>query len=113
MNAEFPMTNDERMTKAKMPNGRRAFVIKSFGHSFVICLLTVIASASNAFACAACAGGKIDSAMTDGMNAGIFTLLGVIVFVLGGTASVGIYLARRASRMSQLAGSEPVAQPTI
>jgi hypothetical protein len=72
-----------------------------------------IMAAPSLFACAACAGGKIDSEMTQGMNAGIFALLGVVFCVLAGTASVGFYLVRRASRMSQLTGEDPVAQPTI
>jgi hypothetical protein len=71
--------------------------------------------APSLFACAACAGGKIDSNMTQGMNAGIFVLLGVVGFVLCCTATVGIYFVRRASRMSETAenSSEPIAQPTI
>ncbi|MGZ5544970.1 MAG: hypothetical protein ACXWIU_09865, partial [Limisphaerales bacterium] len=55
-----------------------------------------LAIAPSLFACAACAGGKNDSAMAQGMNAGIFTLLGVIIFVLVGAASFAFYLVRRA-----------------
>jgi hypothetical protein len=69
--------------------------------------------APSLFACAACAGVKTDENLAQGMNAGIFSLLGVIVFVLIGTASVGIYLVRRAARFAQMTGNEPVAQPTI
>ena len=69
--------------------------------------------APSLFACAACAGGKTDSAMAQGMNAGIFLLMGVIVSVLIGVASVGFYIVRRTSRLAQLTGNEPVAQPTI
>ena len=47
-------------------------------------------------ACAACYGAS-DSPMAKGMNWGIFTLLGVIVFVLISVASVGFVLVRRAS----------------
>jgi heme/copper-type cytochrome/quinol oxidase subunit 2 len=81
--------------------------------SILTVLLTM--AAPSLFACAACTGGKTDSAMAAGMNAGIFTLLGVIVFVLVGAASFAFYLVRRASRASQspTAGHEPVAQPTI
>ena len=46
------------------------------------------------FACATCFG-KSDSAMAQGMNWGIFTLLGVIVTVLGGIASFFVYLIRK------------------
>ncbi len=77
--------------------------------------LLVTMAAPSLFACAACTGGKTDSAMAQGMNAGIFSLLGVIVFVLIGTASFAFYLVRRAARTPQAqdAGPEPVAQPTI
>lgn len=34
-------------------------------------------------ACATCYGGNIDTPMTEGMNAGIFTLLGVIGIMIG------------------------------
>jgi heme/copper-type cytochrome/quinol oxidase subunit 2 len=75
--------------------------------------LAFIMAAQSLLACPACVGGKTDAEMAQGMNAGIFSLLGVIVAVLIGVASVGFYLVRRASRMSQFTGPEPVAQPTI
>jgi hypothetical protein len=119
MKNEFPMTNDERITKAQSP-AAVALGIKSFGHSFVIrassfviCALLVFASTSSVWACAACAGGKTDSELAQGMNAGIFTLLGVVGLVLGGAATFGFYIVRRAARMSQLTENQPVAQPTI
>lgn len=49
---------------------------------------------SSAFACAACFG-RSDSAMAKGMNAGIFTLMGVLVTVLIGAASFIFYLVRK------------------
>jgi len=95
-----------------------AFVLRSFAHSLVIrasvfVIAILLASSSNLLACAACVGGKTDNNLAQGMNAGIFALLGVIVFVLIGVASVGFYLVRRASRVAQMAGNEPVAQPAI
>ena len=57
-------------------------------------------------ACAACFG-QSDSPMAKGMNMGIFSLLFVVVFVLGGIAAFFIYLAKRsvtvaaANRLSQ------------
>jgi hypothetical protein len=45
-------------------------------------------------ACAACYGAS-DSPMAQGMNAGIFSLLGVVVTVLGGIAGFFIYLAKK------------------
>jgi hypothetical protein len=75
--------------------------------------LAIVAITPSLFACAACAGGKTDSELAKGMNAGIFALLAVVGVVLTGAASFAFYIVRRASRMGQLAGTEPVAQPTI
>ena len=47
-------------------------------------------------ACAACYG-QSDSPMAHGMNWGIFSLLTVVVSVLGTIAAFFIYLARRAA----------------
>ena len=58
-------------------------------------------------ACAACYG-QSDSPMAAGMNWGIFSLLVVILTVLGGVASFFIYLARRSVR-TPLVASEGVA----
>jgi hypothetical protein len=51
---------------------------------------------SAAVACAACFG-QSDSRLASGMNWGIFTLLGVVVFVLAGFAAFLIFLVRRSS----------------
>lgn len=53
-------------------------------------------------ACAACYG-QSDSPMAKGMNMGIFSLLGVIVVVLGGVSSFFVYLGRKS------AGTPPAA----
>jgi hypothetical protein len=50
-------------------------------------------------ACAACFGRSNDS-MAHGMNMAILALLLVVLAVLTGVASFGIFLARRASRFS-------------
>ncbi|MEW6160616.1 MAG: hypothetical protein AB1813_24565 [Verrucomicrobiota bacterium] len=55
---------------------------------------------SSLLACATCFG-QSDSAMAKGMNMGIFSLLGVILFVLGGIASFFIYLAVRTAKLNQ------------
>lgn len=78
-----------------------------------ILTFALVMVAPSLFACAACVGGKTDENLAKGMNAGIFVLLGVVVFVLAGTASVGFYIVRRASRFAQMTGNESVAQPTI
>jgi hypothetical protein len=64
-----------------------------------LCLPAVAALALHADAARACAAcyGKSDSPLAQGMNWGIFSLLGVVVTVLGGIACCGIFLARRAA----------------
>ena len=54
-------------------------------------------------ACAACYG-QSDSPMSAGMNWGILSLLGMIVFVLGGVAGFFVFLARRAVKAAALNG---------
>jgi hypothetical protein len=66
------------------------------------CLVSSLAlQAHSVFACAACYA-KLNepSPLAEGMNWGIFTLLGVVVCVLGGIATFGIYLARKSTMMS-------------
>ncbi|HEY3852785.1 MAG TPA: hypothetical protein VGO67_00165 [Verrucomicrobiae bacterium] len=53
-----------------------------------------------AMACAACYG-KSDSPMAQGMNAGIFALLGVLGTVLCGAVTFFVFLARRASAVAK------------
>ncbi|MBL67875.1 MAG: hypothetical protein CMO74_05410 [Verrucomicrobiales bacterium] len=45
-------------------------------------------------ACPSCFG-KTDSQLAHGLNAGIYTLLGVVALVLGAVAAFGIFLWRR------------------
>ena len=66
-------------------------------------LFACVSFPGSLFACAACYG-QSDSAMAKGMNMGIFSLLGVIVAVLGGIAGFFVYLAKRSAQSS--AGSE-------
>lgn len=51
------------------------------------------------FACAACFG-KSDSALAQGMNMGIFSLLAVVGVVLSSVAGFFIFLARKSARTS-------------
>lgn len=60
---------------------------------FAMALL--ILSASGASACAACFGAS-DSRLAEGMNAGIFALMGVIGGVLFAIAGFFFFIARRA-----------------
>jgi len=63
------------------------------------------------FACAACFG-RSDSKMAEGMNMGIFSLLLVILMVLGGVAAFFIYLARRAAQTTASPATAPLLKPT-
>ena len=60
-------------------------------------------------ACAACFG-QSDSALAQGMNWGILSLLGMIVLVLGGVAAFFIYLARKTA---MLAARAPETEKTL
>jgi len=54
---------------------------------------------AKSLACAACYG-AVNGPMADGMNWGIFTLLGVVVPVLGGFLAFFIYLIRKSEAMA-------------
>jgi heme/copper-type cytochrome/quinol oxidase subunit 2 len=73
-------------------------------------LLVVAALALHADAARACAAcfGKSDSPLASAMNWGIFSLMAVVVSVLGGIASFFIYVARRSA--AQHAPETPVPQ---
>lgn len=62
--------------------------------SFVAALLLAGKPAS-VLACAACYG-QSDSAMAQGMNWGIFSLLGMAALVLGSLGTFFVFLAKRA-----------------
>jgi hypothetical protein len=61
-----------------------------------ISAVAVVFHSESVFACAACFG-KTDSPLAAGMNWGIFSLMGVVVCVLGGIATFFVYLAKRAA----------------
>ena len=62
-----------------------------------LCLFGLLMMNQNAFACATCFG-ESDSAMAEGMNAGVLTLLIIVGGTLAGIASFFIYLICRGSR---------------
>jgi len=65
---------------------------------FLLCAgLGMVLFPQTVSACAACFG-KSDSKLALGMNMGIFSLLGVVVCVLGGIAAFFIHLAKRSAR---------------
>lgn len=61
-----------------------------------IALALLLVSAPDASACAACFG-KSDSKLAEGMNAGIFALMGVIGSVLFAIAGFFWFIVRRAA----------------
>jgi hypothetical protein len=58
---------------------------------------------ASASACATCYGGNVDSNMTQGMNFGIFTLLGVICTVLVTFGAFLFYIFRRSANLAAAA----------
>jgi hypothetical protein len=67
-------------------------------YKFILAVVAagVVSHAPSALACAACFG-KSDSPLAQGMNWGIFSLLAVVVCVLSGIASVGVYFAKKSA----------------
>jgi len=63
---------------------------------FAIWVLVLLFHPGSLIACSACYG-QSDSAMAKGMNWGIFSLLAVVLTVLGGIAAFFVFLARRAA----------------
>lgn len=76
-----------------------------------LALLTLALQPSSALACAMCAG-KADGPLPEGMNWGIFSLLGMVVCVLATIGAFFIYLARKSAEVSAAeAKTEMVATP--
>ena len=67
---------------------------------------------ASARACAACFG-QSDGPMAQGMNWGIFSLLGIVALVLGGVAGFFVFLARKSAAMKAPAGPLPEPAPQI
>ena len=67
-------------------------------------LAIFLAGSPDVWACAACFGAS-DSPMAKGMNWGIFSLLAVIVPVLGAIAGFFVFLAKKSAQAA--AASEP------
>ena len=68
----------------------------------IILLLAFVAFApAKLLACATCYGGNIDSSMADGMNWGIFTLLGVVGTVLAAFLTFLIYAIRKSEALNK------------
>ena len=68
----------------------------------VLAAFAFAAQPTSLLACAACYG-QSDSPLAQGMNWGIFSLLGVVVFVLGSVAAFFVYLVRKEATISAAA----------
>jgi len=73
-------------------------------------LLAAVTRPDSLWACAACYGAS-DSPLAAGMNWGIFSLLGVVVAVLGTIAAFFVFLARKAATVSAASATEPNLEP--
>jgi len=83
--------------------------MKFWNRSGLISLFLLAAlSPGQLLACAACYG-QSDSPLAQGMNWGIFSLLGVVVCVLATIASFFVFLGRRSA--AQSARAEETARP--
>ncbi len=64
----------------------------------VVLTYVLLVSVTPAVACAVCFG-KSDSALAQGMNMGIFSLLAVVACMLSTIAGFFVFLARRSARV--------------
>ena len=69
-------------------------------------VLLPVAAPQPLLACAACYG-QSNSAMAQGMNWGICSLLVIIVTVLGGVASFFVFLAKRSAALPDVLDLDP------
>ncbi len=67
--------------------------------------LAALLTAQPVLACSVCYGDP-NSAMTQGAQAGVLVLLGVVGVVLTGLASLLIFWMRRAANLERLAGAD-------
>ena len=70
----------------------------------LLAVLTGCASVGSASACSACFG-KSDSPLAQGMNWGIFSLLAVIIPVLGCVGGFFVYLAKKSAAVHAVTAS--------
>jgi len=74
--------------------------VKTFAKIF---LALASAAPAKVFACATCYGSNVDTNMTEGMNFGIFTLLGVVCTVLVTFGAFLFYIFRRSANLAAAA----------
>ena len=74
----------------------------------ILVLLGMLGSAQPVVACSVCYGDP-NSAMSQGAQAGVLVLLGVICTVLTGLVSLLLFWRRRAANLEQLVAAEEMA----
>jgi len=77
--------------------------VKSLRKTILVIVL-LAASATQMFACPACGSGNADmpsSPLTDGMNLGILTMLGVLVTVLASAATFFFFMMRKEALLAK------------
>jgi len=76
----------------------------SLSLALLVCLAALL-TAQPVLACSVCYGDP-NSAMTQGAQAGVLVLLGVVGVVLTGLASLLIFWMRRAAHLERLVGAD-------
>ena len=97
-------SNKFEVRSAKSERSRERGRSRHFGRRAARCTVATMCAflceamihAPSAFGCAACAG-QSDDLQAQGMNWGIYTLLGVIAVVMGSVATFFVCLAKRAA----------------
>lgn len=84
--------------------------MKTFTQFLSLLLPTLILTPQSAWACATCFGAS-DADLARGMNWGIFSLLCIVVMVLGGIASFFVYLGRRSAAVAAVAAGHAIESP--
>lgn len=86
--------------ETSLPAQRTSAFWTKAGHRLVSLILAVLTAGSpSVLACAACFG-RTDDRLAQGMNAGILTLLAIILAVLAGVVAFFIYVAWRTHALS-------------
>jgi len=88
--------------------------MKTSGKLLKTIFLALAASVpSQLFACAACGSANSDmpsSPLTNGMNLGILTLMGVIITVLGSVAAFFVFIIRREAALAAKTAAENLSE---
>jgi hypothetical protein len=89
---------------------------RKFLKTILVAAALAALTASQLFACPACGsanGNMPSSPLTDGMNLGILTLMGVIVTVLMTIAVFFVYIIRRESALAKIAETQTLSEVKV